>query len=181
MASSLLSTWQQSIVWIFQSSFPCKIRRTHIKHNGCENAETRFQKYTGRFSLGLLCGNAYISGPIRKERTSFSFALRRSWVDLLSLPTLAIINATKKKQGLKHIAAYNFMDINARVDHRFNSSLTSSVVGYYGHDYMKSENARSTVLTPTIPPTSSTRTRTGCRGATGVLPPLCCGFTTTTG
>ncbi len=121
----------------FKAAFPAKYGGRISSITDVKMRKPDFKKYTGRFSLGLLSGNAYISGPICKERTSFSFALRRSWVDLLSLPTLAIINATKKKQGLKHIAAYNFMDINARVDHRFNSSLISSVVGYYGHDYMK--------------------------------------------
>ena len=39
-----------------------------------------FHKFHGRFSLGLLSANAYLSGPIVKDKTAFSMGVRRSWM-----------------------------------------------------------------------------------------------------
>lgn len=121
----------------YKAAFPARYGGRISSITDVKMREPDYERYAGRLSLGLLSGNAYVSGPLRRGRTAFSLGVRRSWVDLLSLPTLAIINATKKRQGLKHLAAYNFMDVNARIDHRFNGNLSVSVVGYYGHDYMK--------------------------------------------
>ena len=95
-----------------------------------------FHKFHGRFSLGLLSANAYLSGPIVKDKTAFSMGVRRSWIDVVSVPTLAIMNAIDKKKGKKHMASYNFMDFNARIDHKFTPNLSAYAIGYYGHDYM---------------------------------------------
>jgi hypothetical protein len=99
--------------------------------------QPNYERFTGRLSLGLLSANAYVSGPIVKGKTAFSVGLRRSWIDAFSTPTLAIINKIKKNSGEKIIGTYNFMDFNARIDHRFNSSTSVYVMGYYGHDYLK--------------------------------------------
>lgn len=96
-----------------------------------------FEKFTGRFSLGLLSGNAYISGPIWKNKTAFSTSIRRSWIDLISIPGLAIFNETQKKKGKKTIFHYAFTDFNARIDHRFNNRASAYILGYYGHDNLK--------------------------------------------
>ena len=47
-------------------------------------------------SLGLLDGRIQVEGPIRKDRTSFNISLRRSWIDLLMKPALAIVNSGNK-------------------------------------------------------------------------------------
>ena len=65
--------------------------------------EPDFNKFGGKVSVGLLNANVYVTGPIIKGRTAFSAGLRRSWIDLLSAPTLAIVNAITKKNGKKHI------------------------------------------------------------------------------
>ena len=96
-----------------------------------------FKKFTGRFSVGLLSANAYISGPIIKDRTAFAAGLRRSWIDVVSAPALAIINASQKKNGKKKIAHYAFTDFNARIDHRFNNRASIYAIGYYGNDNLK--------------------------------------------
>lgn len=99
--------------------------------------EPNFQRYTGRFSLGLLSANAYLSGPIVREKLAFAVGVRRSMVDVLSLPVLAGMNHAKKKDGEKIIADYHFTDLNVRLDYKPTASLTASVIGYYGHDYLR--------------------------------------------
>lgn len=99
--------------------------------------QSDFEKFHGRFNVGLLSANIFLSGPIVKNKTAFTVGIRRSWIDLISIPTLAIMNAIDKKKGKKHIAGYSFMDFNARIDHRFNSNASAYVIGYYGHDNLK--------------------------------------------
>lgn len=96
-----------------------------------------YEKYHGQVSVGLLAANVFFTGPIIKNKTAFTVGLRRSWIDLISIPTLAIMNSIEKKKGKKHIGGYNFTDFNARLDHRFNSSASAYIMGYYGHDNLK--------------------------------------------
>ncbi len=124
-------------VEFYKSSFPAYYggRISSITDVSMKNPD--FEKFTGRFSLGLLSGNAYISGPLAKDKTAFSIGLRRSWIDLVSIPTLAIMNEINKKDGKKNIAQYAFTDFNARIDHKFNNRASAYIVGYYGHDNLK--------------------------------------------
>lgn len=96
-----------------------------------------FEKFHGRFNIGLLSANIFLTGPIVKDKTAFTVGIRRSWIDIISIPTLAIMNAIEKDKGKKHIAGYSFMDFNARIDHRFSSNASAYIVGYYGHDNLK--------------------------------------------
>ena len=121
----------------FKASFPAQYGGRISSITDVKMKRPNFDKFTGRFSLGLLSANGYISGPIVKDKTAFSVGVRRSWMELVTVPTLAILNATKKKNGEKKIGTYNFMDFNARLDHRFNNNMSAYVMGYYGHDYLK--------------------------------------------
>ncbi len=121
----------------FKAAFPARYGGRISSITDVAMKKPDFTKYTGELSVGLLSANAYLSGPIVKDRTAFSVGLRRTWAELVTVPTLAIINATQKKKGKKHIGRYAFTDFNARIDHRFNQRATAYVVGYYGHDYLK--------------------------------------------
>lgn len=121
----------------YKSSFPANYGGRISSITDVAMKEPDFERIEGRFTVGLLSVNGYVSGPIVKGRTAFSAGLRRSWVDLVSAPALAIMNAIDKKKGIKHIAHYAFTDFNARLDHRFNRRATASLVGYFGHDNLK--------------------------------------------
>lgn len=121
----------------YKASFPAQFGGRVSSITDITTETPDFERYKGRLSLGLLSGNAYVSGPIAKGKTAFSAGIRRSWIDLISTPTLALLNASKKNQGKKTIAAYAFTDLNLRLDHKINSNLTASLSGYYGHDNLK--------------------------------------------
>lgn len=126
-----------SKVDFFKSSFPARYGGRISSITDMAMRQPDFEKFTGRFSIGLLSANAYISGPIVRGRTAFSAAIRRSWLDVISVPAVAIWNVADKKNGLKHMAHYAFTDFNARLDHCFNDRTNIFVVGYYGHDRLK--------------------------------------------
>lgn len=121
----------------YKSAFPSTYGGRISSITDVHMKQSDFEKYHGRFNIGLLSANIFMTGPIVKEKTAFTVGVRRSWIDVVSIPTLAIMNAIEKKKGKKHIAAYSFMDFNARVDHKFNNNATAYIMGYYGHDNLK--------------------------------------------
>ncbi|MCH5318357.1 MAG: TonB-dependent receptor [Paramuribaculum sp.] len=120
----------------FKSAFPARFGDRISSVTDITMNEPDFTSYTGKFTVGLLAANAYVTGPIVKERLAFSAGVRRSWVDVVGLPALAIFNAIQKKNGKKTIASYSFTDFNARIDWRLGSGKLYAI-GYYGHDYLK--------------------------------------------
>lgn len=126
-----------SRVDFYKAAFPSKYGGRISSITDVMMKQPDFEEFHGRFNVGLLSANAYVSGPIVKDKTAFSIGLRRSWLDIVSIPTLAIVNAIEKKKGKKHIAGYNFTDFNARLDHIFSNSMSAYVVGYYGYDNLK--------------------------------------------
>ena len=120
----------------FKAAFPARFGGRISSITNINMTTPDFEKFTGRFTVGLLAVNGYISGPIIKDRLAFSAAVRRSWVDVVGLPALAVVNAVQKKNGKKTIADYYFTDFNARVDWQLGSG-TIYAIGYYGNDYLK--------------------------------------------
>ena len=121
----------------YKASFPARYGGRISSITDIAMREPDFNKFGGKVSVGLLNANVYVTGPIIKGRTAFSAGLRRSWIDLLSAPTLAIVNAITKKNGKKHILGYSFTDMNLRLDHKINRDMSLQIVGYYGYDRLK--------------------------------------------
>ena len=95
------------------------------------------KEFHGSASLGLVSGNLNLEGPIWKDRTSFNIALRRTWLDVLTAPVLAIVNKKNKKNGERINVRYAFHDLNARIDHRFSDRSRMYLSLYNGNDVLK--------------------------------------------
>ena len=75
--------------------------------------------YMGSFTIGLINGSVQYEGPIVKGRTSFNVAMRRSWLDVLTVPGFAIFRALDKNADNGHIdVRYAMTDFNAKVTHK---------------------------------------------------------------
>ncbi|MDE6353433.1 MAG: TonB-dependent receptor, partial [Muribaculaceae bacterium] len=94
--------------------------------------------HLGSGRLGLTSGEFNISGSIGRK-TTYMVALRRSWFDVLTIPTLAIINAANDEWTNRF--NYAFMDLNGKVTHRFSNRATGFVSVYYGNDLLKTGSA----------------------------------------
>lgn len=129
-------------VTFYKASFPAQYGGRLSSVVDIRTKQSNLQEYHGALSLGLTSGMARITGPIVKGKTGFDISVRRSWLDALSAPALAIINRTKKSKGEKTIGRYAFTDLNARIDHRFSAKNRISLSAYWGNDVFKygSEN-----------------------------------------
>ena len=102
----------------YKSAFPARYggRLSSVTDLSMKSGD--YKSWHGNFRVGLTSANVSFSGPLVKDRTSLFVALRRSWLELVSVPALAIINASKKKSGEKVIAGNNFTDLNLKHDDR---------------------------------------------------------------
>jgi len=86
-------------------------------------------EWQGNISVGLLTNKMLFQGPLWKNRTTVSLAVRRSNFDYLTQP---IVQAIFKDSN--NINLYNFYDINAKLNHRFSEKSNLSFTYYSGGD-----------------------------------------------
>jgi len=85
------------------------------------------KKFTGVASIGLLASQATIEGPIQKEKSSYIFSARRTYLDLLNLGYQRIL-------GDDFTQGYFFHDINAKVNFDLSPKDRLFVSTYIGQD-----------------------------------------------
>lgn len=91
----------------------------------------------GSLSLGLVDGRLHLEGPLRKDRTSFSVAMRRTWADVVTAPTMALLNRSSHD---KLNTRYAFYDFNAKLTHVFSPRSRADLSFYMGNDRLKVDN-----------------------------------------
>jgi len=101
--------------------------------------EGNMKKFEGSASLGLISANVRFEGPIVKDRTSFMIALRRTWLDAITIPAFAIINRLEKQDGMKSHGSYHFHDINLKLNHLFNDRSRFFLSLYAGEDALRAK------------------------------------------
>jgi len=119
----------------FKSSFPAKYDGRLSSFMDVRLCNGAPEGHHGSARLGLTSGAFNISGPIGR-RTSYLFGLRRSWYDVLTIPALALVNSRSEDEKIRF--HYYFMDLNAKVTHRFSDKTSGFVSVYFGDDLLKS-------------------------------------------
>ena len=124
----------------FKSAFPARYGGRLSSVVDIRTKDGNMKEFHGSAMLGLISGNLNLSGPIIKDRTSFNISLRRSWLDVLSAPAIAIYNKVREKEGEKMIGRYAFTDLNFKVNHFFSEKSRAYVSLYLGQDFLKGGN-----------------------------------------
>lgn len=96
--------------------------------------------YHGSVMLGLTSVNMNMEGPIVKGKTSFATSVRRSWLEALIAPSLAIMNRKNRSKGEEKSGRYAFTDVNVKIKHIFNNRSLANLMLYFGNDYLKIGN-----------------------------------------
>lgn len=118
----------------FKSSIPAKYDGRLSSYLDVRTKNGSQEGHHGSFRLELTSGAFNIDGPIG-NKTSYSVALRRSWFDVLSIPMLALVNTSSDDEKIRF--RYAFMDLNAKVTHRFTNKVNGFVSVYFGNDVLK--------------------------------------------
>lgn len=119
----------------YKSGFPARYGGRLSSVVDVRTNDGNMERHHGLVRIGLLDGALQFEGPIRKGTTSYNIGLRRSWLDLLSRPALALANKNNKEE--KITMNYFFHDLNAKITHRFSPKSTLFLSVYSGTDGMK--------------------------------------------
>ena len=118
----------------FKSSIPAKYDGRLSSYLDVRTKNGSADGHHGSFRLGLTSGAFNIDGPIGRK-TTYSVAVRRSWFDVLTIPLVAIVNSMDDTDDMRF--GYAFMDLNAKVTHRFTNKATGFAAVYFGDDLFK--------------------------------------------
>lgn len=120
----------------YKSGFPTRFGGRTSSVVDVTTRQGNMDSYHGSVNIGLLNGGIRFEGPIVPGKTSFSMGLRRSWFDLLTIPAIAISNATLP-YGEKRRLRYAMTDFNASVTHLFSKDSRLSLNLYAGSDVIR--------------------------------------------
>lgn len=119
----------------YKSGFPARYGGRLSSVVDVRTKEGNMMEHHGNFSLGLLDCRLQLEGPIRKGRTSYNFAIRRSWLDLLTMPLFDIRNSWADDEVN---IRYAFHDLNAKVTHLFSDRSRADISIFWGDDEFRS-------------------------------------------
>ncbi|MCQ2161519.1 MAG: TonB-dependent receptor plug domain-containing protein [Bacteroidales bacterium] len=101
----------------YKSGFPARYGGRLSSVVDVNTREGNMYEWHGNFSIGLIDGRFQIDGPIVKGKTSLNFGLRRTWLDVLTVPGLMVANKYARKEGEKYFGHYAFWDMNLGITH----------------------------------------------------------------
>ena len=120
----------------YKSGFPARYGGRLSSVVDVETSEGSMKEYHGNVSLGLIDGRIHFEGPIVKDRTSFNFGLRRSWMDVVTIPAIAYAN--RENGGDPKVnGGYAMWDLNARLTHKADKSNKFGATLYWGSDDLR--------------------------------------------
>jgi TonB dependent receptor/CarboxypepD_reg-like domain/TonB-dependent Receptor Plug Domain len=98
------------------------------------------EKFTGEGGIGLIASRLTLEGPIKRNKSSFLISARRTYLDVLAKPFIAL---AQSGQDEKVNAGYFFYDLNAKFNIELSQKDKLYASGYFGKDLFK-VNAKST-------------------------------------
>jgi len=116
----------------YRGAFPARYgsRLSSVIDVGIKDGD--INNYHGLLSIGMLSARAQAEGPIWKGHTSFNFATRLSYFNLIAKPVLK--HFYDQPSALQPYSNMKYYDITAKLAHKFNDRNRLSAVFYYGKD-----------------------------------------------
>lgn len=96
----------------YKSGFPARFGGRLSSVVDVNTSDGSMEKFGGSVSIGLIDGRIRLNGPIIKNRLSYDIAVRRSWLDAIIAPALAIQNSGSKS---KTKGGYALFDSNVNI------------------------------------------------------------------
>ena len=120
----------------YKSGFPARYGGRMSSVVDVETREGDMERFHGSASLGLIDGRLQVEGPIVKGKTSFNVGLRRSWLDVVTIPAIWYEN---RRNGPDQTVggSYAMWDVNARITHRFAPGNVLNACFYTGSDDLR--------------------------------------------
>ncbi len=130
---------------LYKGSFPARFGGRLSSVLDVTTKDGDKERFGGTFSIGLISSRINLEGPIIKGRTSYSFSLRRTYLDLIARPILAMTNKRESDNSNteydKTDPAYYFYDANLKVNHKVNNRNHLFLSLYMGDDVLDFSNS----------------------------------------
>jgi len=128
---SVFNTDVVSQIDFYKSDFPARYGGVTSSVLDLYTKDGNQTKYKATLQLGVLFSKLFVEGPIVKNKTSFLFAARGSYINIFLWPLRKMY-----KEGAQYISApdYRFFDINAKITHTFANSRKLYVSFFTGND-----------------------------------------------
>ena len=117
---------------VFKGGFPARYGGRVSSVLDINMKEGNMQKFSGEGSVGIVATKLTLEGPIWKDHTSFIVSGRRTYIDALATPFIALAN--KQNENEKFKAGYYFYDLTAKINHRFSAKDRIYLSAYMGDD-----------------------------------------------
>ncbi len=132
---SVFNTDAVNNVELIKGGFPARYGGRLSSVVDIQMKEGNPHKTEGEGTLGLIASKFTIGGPIGNGKTSYIFSGRRTYLDLFTVPIAQLTDS-------REIFAYNFWDVNAKINHTFSSKDRIFLSAYAGRDryYQKIRN-----------------------------------------
>lgn len=117
-------------VRLFKGGFPAQYGGRLSSVIDVRMKDGNSKKLSGAGGIGLITSRLTLEGPIG-ENISFVVSGRRTYVDLI---TNAINNSQKDDPEFNKIPAYNFYDLNAKINMKLGEKDRIFLSGYFGKD-----------------------------------------------
>lgn len=139
----------------YKSGFPARYGGRLSSVVDVRTKDGNMKEYHGTFSIGLIDGRFQIEGPIVKDRTSFNFGIRRTWLDIITIPAFAIHNKNSDDENID--MRYAFHDINAKITHVFSDRSRADISFFSGDDTFKAKDTYRPIGDETYDPDEYTK------------------------
>lgn len=119
-------------VQLYKGGFPARFggRLSSVLDIRMKEGNSNNYKVSG--SIGIIASKITVEGPIWKERTSFLISARRTYLDVLARPIIAMANNDMGEGDMN--AGYYFYDTNFKLNHTFNHKHRLFLSAYLGKD-----------------------------------------------
>jgi outer membrane receptor for ferrienterochelin and colicin len=130
---SVFNTDALKKVILYKSSFPARFGGRLSSVIDITTKDGNKEVFSGSASIGLPALKFNLEGPIVKDKTSFTFSARRTYMDLL-------VDAANKwfiKDNSESRANFFFHDVNAKIHHKIDDKTYMYLSAYNGNDKLK--------------------------------------------
>jgi outer membrane receptor for ferrienterochelin and colicin len=134
---SVFNTDALKKVTLYKSNFPARFGGRLSSVVDVTTKDGNKERFSGSATIGLPTFKFNVEGPIVKDRTSFTFSARRTYMDLLA----DAINKWFIKDDSQSSANFFFHDLNAKIHHKIDDRTFFYLSAYNGNDKLEQKTA----------------------------------------
>ena len=138
---SVFNTAAIKNVTLYKGGFPARFGGRLSSVVDVQMKDGNLKKLSGSVSVGIIASKFTIEGPIKKDKTSFIFSARRTYIDLLAKPFIAMFGTSTYNDPYsnntykdKNSGGYYFYDLNAKITHKLTDKDRLFLSFYAGQD-----------------------------------------------